>query len=147
MSTTVDKIRLEFENCEFVEFTYPDIYYLDIGDIKESFSNFLNCIYKERVLNGFTLCIRKTSKPNIGLFSETTYQKRLKYHDVTHLTITYTDGACETFGVEWKEGDETKHSGQVCNVSNLGNIMYSSSTGGYNTPIIDVDEWDEMTEE
>lgn len=122
----VEYVELVFENCESLKFKYPDICYLDINGIEDSYSSYSNAICLNKVASGFVIGINKNSKPDEHLFSVLRDPLSRIANDITQLCVHFTDKSNVLYLVRWPDGDDFYHSGQSIKRSNSGHIIISS---------------------
>lgn len=149
----VSSITLIFENCEEVTFQYPsEIFMLDTGYVKEYYISYSNGLHKQKYIDGFSIVFQKDSG-QCGVFSsdntKTPLERLNQYKDVTGIAIEYENNTQEYLGVSWEDIDsEVHHSGQGLVLTEEGNVLYYSETGGYECnlkqDLEEIDIWAEM---
>lgn len=122
----VEYVELVFENCESLKFKYPDVCYLDINGIEDSYSSYSNTICLNKVASSFVIGINKNSKPDEHLFSVLEDPLGRIANDITQLCVYFTDGSKVLYLVRWPENDEFYHSGQKIKRSKHDHIIISS---------------------
>ena len=123
----VKKVSIVFENCESLEYSFPDISYFQIYGPYISFGNYSNAISKNECVNGFTIIISKDAKPEECLFSERPNPNSRLMNDITQLFLTYEDGTTQTYFVKWPhDDDDMYHSKQEVHVSADGHYCITS---------------------
>lgn len=137
MNLGIEKIELEFENCESL--TIPAWWIADfcLSDLETQISRFAcNCIQKFTFVNSVLIEIGKGfDGPFEGWGgSEISKLERIsKYNDITHVTVFYERKYVdepenfETFAVNYKEAHEgalgSPNLYQKCSYDHLGNIL------------------------
>lgn len=111
---------------------YPDVIYFDMGDVKTSFTNFMNAICKNKRVDEFTIGV----KSNADLSGSSSFSSdglmsidRLKVRDVTQIDITYNDDSKELFLVKWDCDDNYTNDKQVFDLTPDGNYIFYSYVG------------------
>lgn len=130
--STLKKIDIVFENCESITLEYPHICYIKTYGYKEDFANYLNCIVKNKIIDGFELIVSKTAKiveEDSNLFDDKKNPIDRIMNDITQLHITYEDDSVDSFLVSWphdETGSDTWHTGQKVIKTASGNIYVIS---------------------
>lgn len=130
--STINKVTLVLENCEFLTFVHPEVFILDIEGISERFSSYTNVICKTKCAKSLIIGLDKNAKGiDHNLFSGTTWQERLKLKDVTQVVIEYNDSTEETIYLDWPQGYQYSHPSQEFLEANKY-IIFSSNNEGVN---------------
>lgn len=135
--SVVKSITFVFENCECIVVEYPQVAAFHTGKIYENYSSCSNCIYRTQTVEGFTAVFNKKGSLSTDEYTSWLTEghvptlERLKGYDVTQLTITYEDKSEEHLSVLWEGDNDYTHDGQSCVITQEGNYMFVSESGGY----------------
>lgn len=125
----VESIVLTLENCETLKFKYPDVVYFDVVKPYFRFVNYMNVISRNDCVKGFAIGIKKGADLSESTSFSSPSIERLKYCDVTGITITYGDETEDYFLVNWDCADEQCNDKQVFEETPSGNYIFYSYTG------------------
>ena len=109
----IKKVELMLENCEVIDFEPKYLYDFVLDDIKERVSRkAVDCIGVSKKALTIKMSInKKADRINKPFGTEmpepdTVFERLCNFHDITGISLTYSDGTEETYYVDYDEGDK-----------------------------------------